>query len=101
MAPAASFVGHDMVLLAPEHPDRVIAGLAPSFAHVQALAPAPIRHAGRVLAEVAVFQGRLVAWPPQPQASAYTSPLPAGSRSSAQLSPPSLVPNTSPALDAK
>jgi 4-amino-4-deoxy-L-arabinose transferase-like glycosyltransferase len=101
VAPAASFVGRDMVLLAPEHPDRVVAALAPSFARVQPLAPAPIRHAGRVLAEVAVFQGRLVAWPPQPQASAYTSPLPAGSRSSAQLSPPSLVPNTSPALDAK
>ena len=101
VAPAASFVGRDLLVLAPEHPERVVAALAPSFAGLQPLAPAPIRHAGRVLAEVAAVRGRLVAWPPQPQASAYASPLPAGSRSSAQLSPPSPVPNTSPHLDAK
>ncbi len=102
VAPASAFVGRDLLLLAPEHPDRVVADLAPRFARILPLAPAPIRHAGRTLAEVAVFRGRLVAWPgPHPQASAYTSPLPAGSRSSAQLSPPSPVPNTSPVLAAK
>ncbi|MBV8613975.1 MAG: hypothetical protein JOY66_09425, partial [Acetobacteraceae bacterium] len=101
VAPAASFLGRDLLVLAPEHPDHVVAALAPSFAGLQPLAPAPIRHAGRVLAEVAALRGRLVAWPPQPQASAYTSPLPSGSRRSAQLSPPSMVPNTSPLLDAK
>ncbi len=102
VAPASSFVGRDLLLLAPEHPDRAIARLSPRFARVQALEPAPIRHAGRILADVAVFRGSLVAWPePQPQASANTSPLPEGSRSSAQLSPPSPVPNTSPVLAAK
>jgi 4-amino-4-deoxy-L-arabinose transferase-like glycosyltransferase len=103
VAPAASFVGRDMLILAPEHADRAAARLAALFAGIEALAPAPIRHAGRTLAEVAVFRtGPLLSWPaPHPQARANTSPAPAGKGSSAQLSPPSRVPNTSPVFAAK
>ncbi len=80
VAPASSFVGRDLLVLAPEHADRAMARLGPRFAHMEALAPAPIRHAGRTLAVVAVLRAeRLLSWPgAQPQASANTSRLPGG-----------------------
>ncbi|MEO8714166.1 MAG: glycosyltransferase family 39 protein [Acetobacteraceae bacterium] len=56
VAPSRSFVGRDMLILAPEHAARVLARLGPRFAHIEALAPAPIRAAGRTLADVAVFR---------------------------------------------
>jgi Dolichyl-phosphate-mannose-protein mannosyltransferase len=63
--PPQRFVGQDVLLLIPEHADRATQALAPVFDGIDALPPAPIRHAGRVLAEVAVLRGhRLRAWPP-------------------------------------
>ena len=100
VAPGAAFVGRDMLLLAPEHAERAVARLGPRFAHIEALAPAPIRDAGRVLANVAVFRaGPFLA--PYAQASANASPPPSGRGTAAQLSPPSSVPNTAPVFAAK
>jgi len=63
--PPERFVGQDVLLLVPEHAKRATQALAPVFDSIDALPPAPIRHAGRVLAEVAVLRGhRLRAWPP-------------------------------------
>jgi 4-amino-4-deoxy-L-arabinose transferase-like glycosyltransferase len=63
--PPAHFIGQDVLLLVPEHAQRAVQALAPVFDGIDALPPAPIRHAGRVLAQVAVLRGhRLRAWPP-------------------------------------
>jgi 4-amino-4-deoxy-L-arabinose transferase-like glycosyltransferase len=63
--PPQRFVGQDVLLLVPEHADRATQALAPVFDGIDALPPTPIRHAGRVLAEVAVLRAhRLRAWPP-------------------------------------
>jgi hypothetical protein len=63
--PPARFIGQDVLLLVPEHAARAAQALAPVFDGIDALPPAPIYHAGRVLAEVAVLRGhRLRAWPP-------------------------------------
>jgi 4-amino-4-deoxy-L-arabinose transferase-like glycosyltransferase len=63
--PPAHFLGRDVLLLVPEHAVRAVAALRPAFAALAPLPPAPIRHAGRVLAQVAVFQAHdLRAWPP-------------------------------------
>jgi hypothetical protein len=63
--PPERFIGQDVLLLVPEHAERATQALAPVFDGIDALAPAPIRHAGRVLAEVAVLRGhRLRLWPP-------------------------------------
>jgi hypothetical protein len=65
--PPQRFIGQDVLLLVPEHPSRATQALAPEFDTIEPLPPAPIRHAGRVLAEVAVLRGhRLRAWPPPP-----------------------------------
>ena len=62
--PAARFIGRDMLVLAPEHPRRTEHDLTASFASLTPLPPAPIRHAGRVLAEVTVLQAHdLRRWP--------------------------------------
>lgn len=64
--PPERFIGQDVLLLVPEHADRATQALAPVFDSIDALPPAPIRHAGRVLAEVAVLRGhRLRTWPPR------------------------------------
>ena len=55
--PAADFAGHDVVILAPSHGERAVAALAPRFDAIDALPPAAIRHAGRVVAEVTVALG--------------------------------------------
>ena len=54
--PPQRFVGQDVLLLVPEHADRATQALAPVFDGIDALPPTPIRHAGRVLAEVAVLR---------------------------------------------
>lgn len=64
--PASEQIGRDMVVLVPSHADRAEARILPMFATVEALPPASIRHAGRVVAEVPMFLGRrLLAWPPE------------------------------------
>ncbi len=63
--PPQRFIGRDVLLLVPEHAARATQTLAPVFDSIDVLPPAPIRHAGRVLVEVAVLRGhRLQAWPP-------------------------------------
>ena len=63
--PAARFVGSDLLILAPDHPERVAAELGSSFASLAQLPDAAVRRAGRALQPVAVFEARhLLAWPP-------------------------------------
>ncbi len=64
--PPARYVGADLLIVAPEHGDRVAAELAPMFERIERLADVPVRHAGRTLLTVAVFRAQgLRAWPPQ------------------------------------
>ncbi len=59
------FIGADVLILAPEHGERAAAELAPVFDSIERLPDASIRHAGRTLQTVAVFQARrLRGWPP-------------------------------------
>ncbi|HVC62345.1 MAG TPA: glycosyltransferase family 39 protein [Acetobacteraceae bacterium] len=63
--PPERFIGRNVLLLVPEHAARATRALAALFDGIDLLPPAPIRHAGRVLAEVAVLRGhRLRGWPP-------------------------------------
>jgi 4-amino-4-deoxy-L-arabinose transferase-like glycosyltransferase len=63
--PPERFIGADLLILAPEHGDRVPAELGAVFDRIAPLPDASIRHAGRTLQEVAVFQAtRLRLWPP-------------------------------------
>jgi 4-amino-4-deoxy-L-arabinose transferase-like glycosyltransferase len=63
--PAARFVGSDLLILALDHPERVADELGRSFASLAQLPDGAIRHAGRTLQPVAVFDARhLLAWPP-------------------------------------
>jgi 4-amino-4-deoxy-L-arabinose transferase-like glycosyltransferase len=58
-------IGEDVLILAPEHADRVPAEYARIFASIEALPPAAIRLAGNEIGTVAVLLGhRLLAWPP-------------------------------------
>ena len=62
--PPQRLIGHDMLLLAPEHAGRTQQTLGALFQSLTPLPPAPIRHAGRVVAEVAVIQAHdLRQWP--------------------------------------
>ena len=63
--PPRDFLGHDMLLLVPgDHAERERQALAAIFGSLVPLQPAPIRHAGRVLAEVAVIRALdLRRWP--------------------------------------
>jgi 4-amino-4-deoxy-L-arabinose transferase-like glycosyltransferase len=64
--PASDFIGRDMLLLAPEHPDRAITHLTPAFRRIVPLPPAPLVFAGRDARNVAVFRAfDLLAWPPR------------------------------------
>jgi 4-amino-4-deoxy-L-arabinose transferase-like glycosyltransferase len=64
-SPPARFIGADMLILAPEHGERVVAELGPIFDSIERLPEASIRNAGRTLRTVAVFQARrLRVWPP-------------------------------------
>ena len=63
--PAQRFVGRDMLILAPEHGDRVPQEFEGIFGAIEQLAPVPVRHAGRTLFSIAVFRAsHLRAWPP-------------------------------------
>ncbi len=63
--PPARFIGNDMLILAPDHPDRVAAELGRSFASLARLPDSAIRQAGQPLRPVAVFDARhLLGWPP-------------------------------------
>jgi 4-amino-4-deoxy-L-arabinose transferase-like glycosyltransferase len=63
--PPTRFIGADVLILAPEHRERVPDELGRAFDSIESLPDASIRHAGRTLKEVAVFQGRrLRIWPP-------------------------------------
>ena len=64
--PPRRFIGRDMLLLVPDHVQRAEQRLGALFGALTALPAAPIRHAGRVLANVAVLQAHdLRTWPPQ------------------------------------
>jgi hypothetical protein len=63
--PPARFVGNDLLILAPDHPERVPEELGGSFASLARISDIEIRHAGRTLQSVAVFDARhLRAGPP-------------------------------------
>jgi hypothetical protein len=58
-------IGQDVLILALEHTDRVVAEYGSIFASLEPLPPLSILHAGQDIATVAVFLGhRLLAWPP-------------------------------------
>jgi 4-amino-4-deoxy-L-arabinose transferase-like glycosyltransferase len=61
----ADAIGKDVLILAPEHADRVRAEYGGVFGSIEALPPLAIRLAGRDIATVSVFLGHgLKAWPP-------------------------------------
>ena len=63
--PPTRFLGADVLILAPEHGDRVPDELGGAFDAIERLPDASVTHAGRTLLHVAVFRGRrLHAWPP-------------------------------------
>jgi 4-amino-4-deoxy-L-arabinose transferase-like glycosyltransferase len=63
--PPARFIGNDLLILAPDNPERVPGELGGSFASLTQLPDSAIRQAGRTLRPVAVFDARyLIAWPP-------------------------------------
>jgi 4-amino-4-deoxy-L-arabinose transferase-like glycosyltransferase len=63
--PPARFVGHDVLILAADHPDRIPDELGRSFASLARLPDSAIIHANRILRAVAVFDAKhLLAWPP-------------------------------------
>jgi hypothetical protein len=63
--PPTRFIGKDALLLAPDHPDQIPAALGHAFTSLARLPDSAIRHAGRTLQPVAVFDARqLLAWPP-------------------------------------
>ena len=73
--PPAHFIGADVLILAPEHGDRVAAELGSAFDGIETLPDASIRHAGRTLRTVAVFQARrLRVWPPPARDGISTCP---------------------------
>lgn len=63
--PPARFIGKDLLILAPDHPERVSGELNQSFASLAQLPDSAIRQAGWTLRPVAVFSARdLLVWPP-------------------------------------
>lgn len=63
--PPSAYLGRDMLVLVLDHPDEKERELAPFFAHVTRLAPAPVALNGRVLEQVTVLQGiDFRRWPP-------------------------------------
>ena len=65
VSPPAHFIDADVLILAPEHGDQVAAVVGSVFDSIERLPDASIRHAGRTLRTVAVFQARrLRVWPP-------------------------------------
>ena len=63
--PPAQFIGKDVLILAPDHPESVPVVLGRSFTSLAPLPDSAIRHVGRTLQPIAVFDARqLLAWPP-------------------------------------
>jgi hypothetical protein len=63
--PPGRFIDNDLLVLAPDNPERVPAELGGAFAGLARLPDSTIQHAGRTLQPVAVFDARrLLAWPP-------------------------------------
>ncbi|HET7879906.1 MAG TPA: glycosyltransferase family 39 protein [Acetobacteraceae bacterium] len=64
--PVQRFIGADVLILAPEHADRIVQEMHGAFASLDPLPDQGIRHAGRMLRSVAAFDARhLLAWPPR------------------------------------
>ncbi len=62
--PPSAFIGRDVLLLIPEHADRIVPALTNDFRAIEPLPPATIALRGRVLQSVGVYQGQhLLAWP--------------------------------------
>lgn len=55
--PPAGFLGQDILIVAPEHADRVPEALGSDFSTIERLPDAAIVHAGHVLQTVAIFRG--------------------------------------------
>ncbi len=63
--PAAGAVGQDVLLIVPEHADRVAREMAPLFDRLETLEPTSVRYRGRVLKEVSLLLGHhFRQWPP-------------------------------------
>jgi hypothetical protein len=62
--PAAGFIGQDMLIVAPEHSDRVAAELGGEFSAIERLPDAAIVHGGTMLRPVGVFRGGHLRWLP-------------------------------------
>jgi len=62
--PPLHFIGADVLILAPEHGDRVPETLGQMFERIERLPDMTVRHAGRVLLPVAVFRGYGLREPP-------------------------------------
>ena len=63
--PAASAVGQDVLLIVPEHADRVAKEMAPLFDRLEKLEPISVRYRGRVLKPVDLLLGHnFRQWPP-------------------------------------
>jgi hypothetical protein len=61
--PPARFIGNDLLILAADHPERAPEVIGRSFASISRLRDSAVRHAGRTLQPVAVFDARhLLAW---------------------------------------
>ena len=64
--PAAGAIGQDVLLIVPEHPERVMQQMAPLFDRLEILPPISVRYRGRVLQDVSLLLGhRLKQWPPR------------------------------------
>jgi hypothetical protein len=65
-APPSRHVGADVLILAPEHGDRVPGELGKAFDAIEPLPAMLVMHAGRTLLTVAAFRGyHLRGWPPE------------------------------------
>jgi 4-amino-4-deoxy-L-arabinose transferase-like glycosyltransferase len=63
--PAAGVIGQDVLLIVPEHADRVQQELASLFDSLEVLPPLELRYRGRQLQQVGLLLGhRLKYWPP-------------------------------------
>ena len=62
--PPAAHIGQDVLLLIPDHADRIVAELARNFERIDPMLPVSVRLGERVLQSIAVYQGHnLLAWP--------------------------------------
>ena len=65
--PADGAIGQDVLLLVPDHADRVVRDMAPLFDSLETLPPIAVRYRGRRLHDVGLLLGhRLKHWPSAP-----------------------------------